>query len=165
VPEDSLSEIALQDRFAHNHCFGCGPHNSGGLNLKSYWAGHGPSVARFTPAPHHCSAPPHFVNGGIIATLIDCHSICTAMAAAYLEQGRAIGSEPGLYYATGTLEIGYRRPTPMDTVLELEAEISERVGTKYVVICRLNAAGRLCAQGRVEAVPVPASWMGLADAS
>lgn len=156
-----MSDLALQDRLPHNHCFGCGPHNKGGLNLKSYWTGQGPSVARFSPAPHHCSAPIHFVNGGIIATLIDCHSICTAWAAAYLEEGRSIGSEPGRYFATGTLEIEYRRPTPMDAVLELEAEISERLGSKYRLECRLSAAGKLCAVGRVEAVPVPASWMGL----
>ena len=86
------------------------------------------------------------------------------MAAAYLLEGRAIGSEPAFYYATGSLEIGYRRPTPMQTVLELEAEICERIDTKYVVDCRLSAAGKLCARGRVEAVPVPTSWMGLADA-
>jgi acyl-coenzyme A thioesterase PaaI-like protein len=157
-----LSDLALQDRLPHNHCFGCGPHNEGGLNLKSYWAGDGPSIARFTPAPHHCSAPLHFVNGGIIATLIDCHCICTAMAAAYFEERRDVGSDPARYFATGTLAISYKRPTPMDTVLELEAEIAGKLGNGYRLICRLSAAGKLCATGDVKAVPVSADWMGVA---
>jgi acyl-coenzyme A thioesterase PaaI-like protein len=156
-----LKDEALQDQFPHNHCFGCGPHNRGGLNLKSYWAGHGPSIARFAPAPHHCSATTHFVNGGIIATLIDCHSICTAMAAGYIDERRAIGSEPGRYFATSKLEIDYRRPTPMDAILELEADIAARHERGYTLECRLRAAGKLCAVGSVEAVAVSASWMGL----
>ena len=158
-----MSDLALQDQLPHNHCFGCGPNNEGGLNLKSFWTGQGPSVARFTPSPHHCSAPMHFVNGGIIATLIDCHSICTAWAAAFVDEGRPIGSEPGCYVATGSLQVSYKRPTPMDAMLELEALISERLDHGYVVTCNLSAKGKLCAVGTVTAVPVPASWMGLAQ--
>jgi len=160
--EESLSELALQDQLPHNNCFGCGPHNEGGLNLKSYWTGQGSSLARFTPSPHHCSAPMHFVNGGIIATLIDCHSICTAWAAAFVDEGRPIGSEPGCFVATGKLEVVYKRPTPMDVVLELEAVINERLERGYLVTCNLSAKGKLCAVGLVTAVPVPADWMGLA---
>ena len=156
-----MRDLALQDRLPHNHCFGCGPDNRGGLNLKSYWSGDGPSVARFSPQPHHCSAPTHFVNGGIIATLIDCHSICTAMAAAYIDEGRPVGSEPARYFATGSLEISYRRPTPMDTLLELEAEVRERLERGYVLECRVSAAGKLCAVVQVLALPVSAAWMGL----
>jgi len=118
-------------------------------------------VARFSPKPHHCSAPTHFVNGGIIATLIDCHSICTAMAAAYFDEGRPVGSEPTRYFATGSLEISYRRPTPMDAILELEAEIRDRLERGYVLECRLSAAGKLRAVGQVLALPVSAAWMGI----
>jgi len=101
------------------------------------------------------------VNGGIIATLIDCHSICTAMAAAYLDEDREIGSQPARYFATGSLEIGYRRPTPMDAVLELEAEVSDRIEQGYLLECRLSADGKLRAVGRVEALQVSTAWMGL----
>ena len=101
------------------------------------------------------------MNGGIIATLIDCHSICTAMAAAYFDEGREIGSEPARYFATGALEISYRRPTPMDAVLELEAEVSDRIKSGYLLECRLSADGKLRAVGRIEALPVSAAWMGL----
>ena len=105
----------------------------------------------------------HFVNGGIIATLIDCHSICTAWAAAFVDEGRPIGSEPLSFVATGSLEVAYKRPTPMDAVLELEALISERLEPGFVVTCNLSAKGKLCAVGTVTAVPVPATWMGLPE--
>lgn len=83
------------------------------------------------------------------------------MAAAYFDAGREIGSEPAQYFATGSLEIAYRRPTPMDTVLELEAEVCKRLDQGYVLECRLRAAGKIRAVGRVEALPVAAAWMGL----
>jgi len=95
--------------------------------------------------------------------LIDCHSICTAMAAAYFDEDRPLGTEPERYYATGRLDVSYRRPAPIDSVLELEAQIAERFDRGYRLECRLSAGGRLCAVGRVEALAVPRSWMGLGD--
>lgn len=83
------------------------------------------------------------------------------MAAAYLDESRAIGSEPGRYFATSRLEVDYRRPTPMDVIVELEADILARDERRYTLECRVNAAGKLCAVGCVEAVSVPSSWMGL----
>ncbi|MEE8543759.1 MAG: PaaI family thioesterase [Gammaproteobacteria bacterium] len=156
-----MTDLSLQEQIPHNHCFGCGPFNEGGLNLKSYWSGSGPSIARFRPQPQHCSAPPHFVNGGIIATLLDCHSICTAMAAAYHREARAIGSAPLCYYATASLVVRYRRPAPMETELELEAEILDATDKGCLLQCSLSADGKLCADAEVQAVPVPLSWMGL----
>jgi len=87
------------------------------------------------------------------------------MAAAYFDEGREIGSEPSRYFATGRLDIGYRRPAPIDATLELEADIVARSDSGYTVECRLSAAGKLCAVGRVEAVPVSPAWMGLPTTS
>jgi len=156
-----LTERALQEQIPHNHCFGCGPANDGGLHLKSYWSGAGPSRARFSPEPHHCAGPTHFVNGGIIATLIDCHAVCTATAAAYTSEHRPIGSSPRLYFATASLDVRYLRPAPMDAELELEAELSRQTQNGYSVFCRLSANGKVCAEGKLEAVRVPEAWMGL----
>lgn len=143
----------------HNHCYGCGPLNSDGLRLKSYWSGNELSVASFTPETHHCAGPRHFVNGGIIATLIDCHSICTAVAMAYRDAGRAPGSPPDLHYATSKLEVEYLRPTPIDDPLRLEARIVERAAESYVVSCELASRGKTCARATVVAVRVPESWV------
>jgi hypothetical protein len=68
---------SLQDRYApSNRCFGCGPANEKGLRIKSRPAG-GEVVAEWTPEPHH-EAYTGMLNGGIIGTLLDCHSNWTA---------------------------------------------------------------------------------------
>jgi acyl-coenzyme A thioesterase PaaI-like protein len=123
------------------------------------------SVARFTPKPHHCAGPRHFVNGGIIATLMDCHCICTAAAAAYRDSGREIGVKPDIYYATAELAVEYLRPTPIDAELELNARIVDRTERRYVLSCALNAGGKTCVEARVVAVEVPESWMLAARSS
>ena len=157
--ESAASVSAFQDLLPHNHCFGCGPHNPAGLRLKSRWSAPDLSVARFTPKPYHCAGPTHFVNGGIIATLIDCHAICTAAAAAYLDAGRAPGTGVGLHYATSSLALDYLRPTPIDAELELTARIVERGERSYVLSCELAAAGKTRVSARIVAIEVPESWM------
>jgi acyl-coenzyme A thioesterase PaaI-like protein len=127
--------------------------------VKSRWAGEDFSVARFTPRSWHCAGPKHFVNGGILATIIDCHCVCTAMAAAYCDAGREIGSPPGLHYATARLETEYRRPTPIDAELSLHARIVARTDRTYVLSCELTANGKTCVSARVEAIRVPESWI------
>ena len=158
-PESAARPIAFQDRLSHNHCYGCGPNNPNGLRVKSYWSGEDQSVAHFTPLPYHCAGPKHFVNGGVLATIIDCHCICTAMAAAYRDADREIGGEPGLHYATSKLELEYLRPTPIDAELAVEARIIGRTERTYVLSCTLAARGKPCVSARVEAIRVPESWI------
>ncbi len=81
---------AFQDLMPDNACWGCGSANAGGLQLKSYWEGE-EAVATWQPRLEHASGSPHVLNGGIIATLLDCHGVCTAVSAAY----RRRGPEPG----------------------------------------------------------------------
>ena len=158
-PESAARPIPFQDRLPHNHCFGCGPDNPHGLRVRSSWAGEDQSVAHFTPAPYHCAGPAHFVNGGILATIIDCHCVCTAMAAAYRDADRELGSPTGLHYATAKLEAEYLRPTPIDAELTLTARIVARTERTYVLSCELEARGKTCVSARVEAIRVPESWM------
>jgi len=117
------------------------------------------SVARFTPEAYHCAGPKHFVNGGVIATIIDCHCVCTAAAQAYQDDDREIGSEPHLHYATANLELKYLRPTPIDTELELLARIVDRTDRTYVLSCELNAAGKTTVTATLAAIQVPESWV------
>lgn len=151
-------EPAFQDAFHHLCCFGCGPDNSHGLRIKSRWASPGVSVCSFTPEPFHCAGPPNVLNGGIIATLIDCHCVCTAMAAAYERDGRALGSEPHILYATASLAVRYLRPTPLGTQVSLEARIRTQTERKTVLDCTVAADGTPRAEGEVVAVLVPSSW-------
>jgi acyl-coenzyme A thioesterase PaaI-like protein len=49
------------------------------LRLKSYWDGD-EAVANWRAEPHHCGGTQENLNGGIIASLIDCHSLNLAIA-------------------------------------------------------------------------------------
>ena len=122
-------------------------------------------MARFTPEPYHCAGPRHFVNGGVLATLIDCHCVCTAAAMAYRDAGREPGSGPDLHYATARLALEYLRPTPIGVELELTARIVEHRERTYVLSCELGARGKVCVRATVDAVAVPASWIAVDHAA
>lgn len=62
------------------------------------------------------------MNGGIIAIMVDCHCMSTAIAYACRMEGRSLDSKPIYRYATGTLTIKYLQPTPNDKV-ELRARV------------------------------------------
>ncbi len=116
-------------------------------------------MARFVPQPAHCAAPSHFVNGGIIATLIDCHCICTATAEAYRLENRDIGSTPHLHFVTARMVVDYLRPAPIEGPLMLTAAISSQLSKGFVVGCKLEVSGRLCATAEVTAIRVGEAWM------
>jgi acyl-coenzyme A thioesterase PaaI-like protein len=158
-----MSEKAFQDYYPDkfNQCYGCGSHNPHGHQLKSRWDGD-ESVANYTPEPYH-TAVPGFVYGGLIASLIDCHSTGTAAAATYKAQGRAMDSEPGLRFVTASLHVDYLAPTPIDAQLEIRATVEELTEKKVVVISRLMANGTVCAKGKVVAAKMPASMEKMID--
>src|SRR5574343_255275 len=75
--EASLEKIILQDFYAPNSiCFGCGPKNEKGLQIKSYVEG---DLVKcdWKALPHH-EAFPGMLNGGILGSILDCHSNWTA---------------------------------------------------------------------------------------
>jgi acyl-coenzyme A thioesterase PaaI-like protein len=147
---------AFQDLIPGIHCFGCGPDNPEGLRIKSYWSGEKEAICCFVPRAHHIG-PPRIVNGGIIATVIDCHSVCTAIADAYKRAGRGIGEGGLIPYVTGTLKVTYLAPTPIDAQLEAKALILLTTDKKTVVECTITANGVVTAKGEVIAVRVPGS--------
>ncbi|WP_020415111.1 PaaI family thioesterase [Microbulbifer variabilis] len=151
-------EIAIQDQIQGNHCFGCGPDNDQGLRIKSYWSGQNQTRCEFTPSPFHNAGPAKYLNGGIIATVIDCHTICTAIADSYVQAGRDVGTGEKIWYATGKLDIKYLAPAMIDKPLILEASIVGRGPKKTVLHCSLTSDGRLCAKAEVVAVRVPGDW-------
>jgi acyl-coenzyme A thioesterase PaaI-like protein len=152
-----VGDVAIQDQIPGNHCWGCGADNPAGLHLKSYWDGH-LAVARFRPDPAFAAGPLHFLNGGIIATLLDCHGVCVAIARAYGVEGRAIGSAPEIWCATTSMTVDYLRPTPIAEELELTAEVAVVEGNATVVECVLACAGKERARATVRSVRVPAEW-------
>ena len=71
----------MQDRLVpEGMCFGCGPANEDGLQLKSHLLDDGSVVATITPESKHQAAP-GVLCGGIIGTLLDCHGMMAAVAA------------------------------------------------------------------------------------
>ena len=77
----------LQDVFKV-HCFGCGALNAHGLQIKSRWEGDD-MLCNWKPEPYHIGHP-GYVYGGTIASVIDCHSIWTALAHYCRETGHAL---------------------------------------------------------------------------
>jgi acyl-coenzyme A thioesterase PaaI-like protein len=149
---------SFQDLIPDNHCWGCGPGNSSGLRIRSFWEDSETAICRYRPEPHQMAGPTHILNGGIIASLIDCHCVCTAMARAYRDEGRAIGSAPVLWYATASLEVQYLRPTPLASPVELRARIEEVTARRTRLTCSVTSGDQITAEGRVVAVRVPAAW-------
>ena len=154
-----MTSKAFQDYYPDDlsHCYGCGRLNAHGLQIKSRWEGD-EAVYIFTPRPYH-TAIPGYVYGGLIASLIDCHSTGTASAAAYREAGQKMGSEPALRFLTAALHVNYLKPTPIDGPLEVRATIKEIKGRKVVIASRLIVAGEMSATGEVVAVQVPEDLM------
>jgi acyl-coenzyme A thioesterase PaaI-like protein len=150
-----VSKKAFQDYYPDyfSHCYGCGRLNDHGLQIKSYWDGD-EAVMIFSPKPYH-TAIPGFVYGGLIASLIDCHSTGVASAAAYREEGRDMDTDPPFRYLTASLHVDYLHPTPIDESLEVRATVKEIKGRKIVVSSTLSAGGQICARGEVVAAQVP----------
>ena len=153
-----MNTLSIQEQIPDNYCWGCGSLNEHGLGIKSYWSGD-ESVCTWQPVGHFMAGPQHILNGGIIASLIDCHCICMAMAAAYKEEGRAIGTPPLIWYATASIQVTYRRPTPINEPVTLRARITDITERKTVLTCSVSTKGEDCATGELVAVRVPPEWL------
>jgi len=148
-----MSGLAFQDQGSVHHCHGCGAANERGLRIKSYWDGD-EAVATWRAESHHCGGTRENLNGGIIASLIDCHSLNLSIAHAYRIEGRPIGSAPRIGYVTANLNVSYAKPAPIDVPIELRAKITKLEGRKAWVSCTLSAAGEVRARGEVLGVRV-----------
>jgi len=131
---------SLQDRYApKNACFGCGPANQDGLQIKSHV--HGDEVtATWTPKPMH-EAFPGVLNGGIIGALLDCH--CNWTAAYHLMLASGASAPPCT--VTAEYAIKLRRPTPTNGPVTLRAKLVEVSGDRAKITGTLEAGGKVCA--------------------
>jgi acyl-coenzyme A thioesterase PaaI-like protein len=150
-----MPEKAFQDYYPDDvsYCFGCGRLNEDGHQIKTYWDGD-ETVTTFTPEPCHIAIP-GYVYGGLIASLIDCHSTGTAAGASYRAEGRAMDTEPAFRFVTASLHVDYLRPTPLGVPLVLRGRVKEIKGRKVVVETTLSAEGEVCAKGEVVTVQMP----------
>lgn len=134
-------QAALQDTYAPTGiCFGCGAANEQGLRIKS-WAPVGGGigeevVATWTPQPHH-QAFEGMVSGGIVGTLLDCHSNWTAARAFMID--RDLEQPPST--VTADFAVRLRRPTPFGVPLTIRAIATTVDGDRCTVEAEVLAEG------------------------
>ncbi|MEE9372884.1 MAG: PaaI family thioesterase [Saprospiraceae bacterium] len=148
----------FQDHMPGNICYGCGKDNHHGLQIKSYWEDN-ESVCIWQSEDKY-QGWKGLLNGGVLATLIDCHTMCTAMAASYKAEGRKMNTEPIYRFATGTMTIKYTAPTSNKVPLEIRALVTEMKGRKITLSFRVLSEGKVTAEGEVIAIRVYSSADG-----
>ena len=137
---------SLQERYAPDgRCFGCGPANVDGLRIQSFPSPADPDevVADWIPSPQH-EAFSGVLNGGIIGTLLDCHSNWTATH--HLMRERGADRPP----TTVTLDyaVRMRRPTPSTGPVHLAARVVESGDDRATVEATLSAGDEVTATCR-----------------
>ena len=135
--------VSLQERYAaHTICFGCGPANEQGLHVRSFADGD-ECVCDWTPAPHH-EAFPGMLNGGIIGTLMDCHSNWTA--AHHLMQ--QAGAEHPPTTVTADFHVRLLKPTPSGGPVHLRARVAESTDDRATIETTLSSGAVVTATCR-----------------
>ncbi|MCP3960465.1 MAG: PaaI family thioesterase [bacterium] len=134
---------SVQERFApRGTCFGCGPANPKGLRIRSLPIADEPDalVCDWTPESHH-AAYETFLNGGVIGSIFDCH----ANWAATWHLMRRDGLDTPPCTVTAELGVRFRRPTPMDAPVRLEARTVSSNGSRVEVEATLTTGGEVTA--------------------
>lgn len=146
---------AFQDYYPDHlsHCYGCGKLNEHGYQIKTVWDGD-ETLTTFTPMHYH-TAVPGFVYGGLLASLIDCHGTGSAAAAMYKQENREMNTEPSFRFLTGSLNVKYVKPTPIDCTLQIRGKIREIKGKKVTVDVEVWAKGEVTVTGEVVTIQVP----------
>jgi acyl-coenzyme A thioesterase PaaI-like protein len=154
-----MSEKPIQDYYPDEVavCYGCGRKNPDGLHVQTHWQGN-EGVCHFTPKAYH-TAFPGYVYGGLIASLIDCHSMGTAIAAAHEMAGLELTVDSGITFVTANLNVNYLKPTPAGVELVLRSRVEEMGEKKAIITTSLYAGEVECARGDVVAVRVPSRML------
>ena len=138
-----MSLPSVQERYAPaSRCFGCGPANEHGLRIRSLVDGD-ELVADWTPQPWH-EAFDGVLNGGIVGTLLDCHSNWTA--AMHLMSSTDASRPP--VCVTADYAVRLLRPTPTAGPVHLRARVVESKDGRATVDAELAGGGRTTATCR-----------------
>ena len=134
------SEKSLQEIYSPNGiCFGCGVKNEKGLRIKSFPNGE-KVTAEWTAKEYH-QAFPGMLAGGIVGTLLDCHSNWTA--AHFLM--KKLGKDTPDCTVTANYSVKLLRPTPFDAKIYLKARVIDSAEDRATVEAELIANDKVCA--------------------
>ncbi len=154
--DEQIPSLFVQNYYPDNfsHCYGCGRLNEHGLQLKTQWDGE-KTVTEYFPRPEHLAIP-GFVYGGLIASLIDCHSTGSASLALHRRDGHELGDGAAVpRCVTASLKVDFVKPTPHGQPIIVRGKIVEVGKKKVVVHSELYVQGELCARGEVVSVIAP----------
>lgn len=150
------SRIAIEDCYEapYRSCYGCGPDSKEGWHIKSYVECDDLVVASFLPSSCLTGGVPHFAYGGMLAAVIDCHGNAAAAWFYHRSCGLVLGRDPLARSVTASLNVSYKKPTPMGALLRIEARPLLLEGRKVRVAVVVLADGECTCQGEVLSVIV-----------
>lgn len=139
-----MPDLSVQQRYApSSSCFGCGPANELGLRIASHEVGAGVLEAEWEPSPQH-AAFAGVLNGGIIGSLLDCHS--NWAAAMHLMHAHEAARPPAC--VTSEFSVRLLRPTPMDQPVQLRAWVVDAGDDRATTEAELRSGGVVTATCR-----------------
>ncbi|WP_435158413.1 PaaI family thioesterase [Haladaptatus sp. DFWS20] len=146
----SLQQEAVQDSaWPEGTCYGCGPANDNRLQLKSYLSEEGDRlVATFEPDDIFNSGAPNSMYGGLVASLIDCQAMWTAIVFTHLAEDRPL-TDNLIQFVTSELHVDYLKPTPLDQPIHLQSWVKDERGRKTRISCEIGPEGKVTAVGNV----------------
>ncbi|MCU9602263.1 PaaI family thioesterase [Pallidibacillus thermolactis] len=151
-------EKAVQDYYGEEiaWCYGCGRLHKDGHHFRTGWLNNtNQTVTYYRPTKDQIGIP-GFIYGGLIASLIDCHSMGSAALVLHRKNGHEIGdgTEPPRF-VTASLHIDYLKPTPEGALLKAVGTVEEIHPKKWKVVTEMFADDIFCAKGEVIAAVMP----------
>ena len=145
---------SLQDSYyANGTCFGCGPRNAEGLQLKSFVVDHQTKATWQGGARYDNGFG--FLNGGIISALLDCHSAACMMKETIdrygdfsIEDNEHFGIKHPVYL-THQIAVTFHRPAPLDEPALLVAKCLRFDEAEGLYRSELHSRGKLAAHAEV----------------
>ena len=158
--------LSIQELFyPQSRCFGCGPANRFGLRIRSMppLQPGGPVTAYIAACPVYHSNGMGMTNGGVLASLIDCHTGAAIAWRGWEKKMSGIGigvacgdCKDGSHgclngpFLTSSLELKYRRPTPYNLDAVIVAEVVHMTEVAAVVKCRVISGGEVTVVGEAK---------------
>ena len=132
------------------HCFVCGVDNQFGLQLKFYDTAPGRVEANWMVSEQFQGFP-GIAHGGILASVLDEAATRTVLGA---NGSRRI-------VVTASLEVRYRKPVPLNTLLKVIGELTEDKGEIIHATSRIeNEQGQVLANARALLMEAPTELAG-----